>query len=821
MKKSLLVLLGAVAVSTSTAFAETITIGNKDYDVNFIIDRDLGPGVRYTRLRLPSYPLNVNLLRIDVSNPYNSVEVTQANDRLYGTESLVTAAKRQTKPGHIALAGANANFWCVSGQPPYSDQMVGVTYNGNLQNGKIITETNSKNDQYNGGLKHTGIVGIAENGKAYSNNNFSWAGWVTNDKIGSPEIYQCNKVVRDGEIGLYNSFYGTTRTFKCVNPYNSADGKLHFEVVNGDATEVYLTMNEGEKWSAGDPMAFTVKNVKTNSGNGSLGNYDLALVGRGENAATLAKLAAGDVVSVRYSWINSSGTEIKMKNLIGGNAQVMKNGEMTSYATSESYNSQVYSRTGYGVSEDKKTLYVIVIDKATDPVYGTSAGCSTTVMCQIAKHFGCTNMTNFDAGGSAEMFVGDRIINKTTETAPRAVANGMFAYSVAPEDNNVARLEFYDYELKSPIYATSTPRIIAFNQYGAVVDDDFKNVTLSCPVEAGTCEGASFTAGGQGMTTTLTAEYNGVTVTKPVTIVESQLALRVKPIVIDHNFEYPMEVTANIDGKEFTYNPASINWTVSNPEVADIDANGILRGFKNGTCEVTAKIGDFSDATTVTVQIPTEQYIGAMTYAAEGSSWKTSGTGTKNWKVTENADDKMSGLSLEYQVSSTRGTKVTLSRDAVLYSLPDAFEITLNPGKSKINSITLTLLPANADRGVAVVKDNLDLKANTDNTVRFDISDFADAKDLITYPITFKSLAFALGDAVASGYKIDVPKMAAYYEHFKSLGTGVESVVVEDDDANCAPAYFDLQGRKVNADELVPGVYVVRQGNKTYKKIIK
>ncbi|MDE6396042.1 MAG: phosphodiester glycosidase family protein [Muribaculaceae bacterium] len=473
MKKSLLLLLGAVAVTTSTAFAETISINGKDYDATFLIDRDLGPGVRYTRLRLPSYPLNVNLLRIDVSNPYNSVEVTQANDRLYGTESLVSAAKRQTKPGHVALAGANANFWCVSGQPPYSDQMVGVTYNGNLQNGKIITETNSKDDKYNGGLKHTGIVGISESGKAYSNNGFSWAGWITSAKTDSLEIYQCNKVVRDGEIGLYNSFYGPTRTFKCVNPYTGTDNKLHFEVVNGDATEVYLTMNEGEKWSAGDPMAFTVKEVKTNSGNGTLGSYDLALVGRGANAAALAKLAAGDVLTVRYSWINSSGTEIKMKNLIGGNAQVMKNGEMTSYATSESYNSQVYSRTGYGISEDKKTLYVIVIDKATDPVYGTSAGCSTTVMCAIAKHFGCTNMTNFDAGGSAEMFVGDRIVNKTTESAPRAVANGMLAYSIAPEDNTVARLEFYDYELKSPIYATSTPRSIAFPQYGAVLNAEF------------------------------------------------------------------------------------------------------------------------------------------------------------------------------------------------------------------------------------------------------------------------------------------------------------------------------------------------------------
>lgn len=815
MKKSLLLLLGAAMFSASTANAETISVGDKEYEVQFLIDRDLGPGVRYTRLRLPSYPLNVNLLRIDVTNPYNSVEVTQANDKLYGTESLVTAAKRQTTPGHVALAGANANFWCVSGQPPYSDQMVGVTYNGNLKNGKIITETNSKADQYNRGLNHTGIVGITDS-KVYSNNGFSWAGWATNDKIDSLEIYQCNKVVRDGELALYNSFYGTTRTFKCVNPYTGTDGKLHFEVVSGDATEVYLTMNEGQKWSAGDPMTFTVKEVKTKAGNGTLGSYDLALVGRGASAAGLAKLAPNDVVTIRYSWINSAGTEIKFNNLIGGNAQVMKNGEMTSAATTETYNSQVYSRTGYGISADKKTLYVIVIDKATDPVYGSSAGCSSTVMCNIAKHFGCTNMTNFDAGGSAEMLVGDKIINKTTESSPRAVANGMLAYSIAPEDNTVARLEFYDYELKSPIYATSTPRIIAFNQYGAVLNDDFKEAVLSCPAEAGSCQGGSYTAGGTGMNSTLTATYGNVTVSKPISIIETELSLRIKPILIDHLYEYPVEVNASVDGKTFTYNPASINWTVSNPDVADIDANGILRGHKNGTCEITAKIGDFTDATTVTVEIPGEHYIGAMKYAAEGSVWKASGTATKNWTLTELDNYDKSGIEVGYQVSSTRGTKVTLSRDAQLYSLPEAFEMTINPGKSKINSITLTLLPANADRGIAVVKENLDLKANTDNTVRFEISDFADAKDLITYPITFKSVAFSLGDAVATGYKISVPMMAAYYSQVSAVQN-----ILSEDNAEGAPAYYDLQGRKVNADELVPGLYIVRQGNKSFKKVVK
>ncbi len=113
---------------------------------------------------------------------------------------------------------------------------------------------------------------------------------------------------------------------------------------------------------------------------------------------------------------------------IGGNAVVMRKGELTEHNYNEDYNSMVYSRTAYGCSEDGKTLYMIVIDKSTDPVYGKSAGCPTSVMCEIAKHFGCWNMSNFDAGGSAEMMIDYEIVNKTAEATPRPVANGWMVF---------------------------------------------------------------------------------------------------------------------------------------------------------------------------------------------------------------------------------------------------------------------------------------------------------------------------------------------------------------------------------------------------------
>ena len=457
MKNFTIALLTAASLAT-TCYAETVTLKGAEYQITTLQDRELGPGVRYTRIRIPEYPLNVNILRIDASNPYNSIETTQASDKLYGTEALVNAAKRQTSTGHIALAGANANFWCVNGQPPFSDELVGLTYNGNLRNGKIISETNMHADQWNGGYKHTGIVGITPEGSVHSGNYFSWAGYINSTATGELEIYTVNKTVRDNEVNIYNSYYPTNRPFKCVDTYTD-NGTTHFKIVPKCATEVYLNIEEGQTWNAGGKdITFTVVKVVQDAGAGTLANYDLAIVGRGDKREALNRLKPGDKVTLRYGWSDKNGKLIEFDNLVGGNAQVMNAGTLTKYNTSETYNSQVYSRTGYGTDDEGRYLYIIVIDKSTDPRYGTSAGCSTTEMCAIAQHYGCTYMTNFDAGGSAEMLVGNAIVNKTTEASPRAVANGMIIYSIAPEDNEITRLEFADFVTSVPIiprYATS------------------------------------------------------------------------------------------------------------------------------------------------------------------------------------------------------------------------------------------------------------------------------------------------------------------------------------------------------------------------------
>lgn len=766
------ILLGLLMLAPVVATAETVTLGGTDYEVKTLIDREIGPGIRHTRFRLPDFPLNINVLRVDLNNPYNSLETTVPNESAKGTETLVHAAERQSYAGHRALAGANANFWVVSSQPEAAVYN-STTRNASVRNGAIVTESNQHRDQWDGGTMRTGVVGIGSDKTAYVDYCTSYI-HATSAKFGTLEIHQSNKGVHDDELCMYNHFYGPTREFQ---PLKIEGGKYQL-AAGGDATEVILDFSEGAKWEANTDIPLTVKEIRLNAGKGKLGEHDLALVGRGENAGKLAQLAVGDVVTLSYGWIYNPGSAAearpKITNAVGGNAMVMVGGQLTDHNDNEQYNSQVYSRTGYGCSQDGKMLYIIVIDKATDPVYGTSNGCNTAKMCEFARWLGCYNMSNFDAGGSAQMFVNGKVENRTTEGTPRALGNGMLVYSTAPEDaddyNTITRLEFDDVVLQSPVYASFSPRMLAYNRYGAVVDDNFTDFTLSCPAELGTCSGNTFFAGGQGASGDLTASYGSVSVSKHIDIVSAELSLRIKQLLIDGKREYPVEVISHIGDTEFGYDPSTISWNVENPAVATIDGGGILRGVAEGTTSYTCSIGEFQDNGTVTVEIAPAPEMAVESWAG----WSTKkAAGIKDVVLTDDGH-------LSYTYDNPRDPNVGVSNDYRFYSLPDAIRLTFTSDLPLRNIIcdmraattkkpnNITILPTEGETFAAGVS----------HTIELPLSEVGDTEDLATFPVTLKSITFKIApDATNKGaHSIDLTSLRAEY----SNNSGIEDIAVRD-----------------------------------------
>lgn len=818
MKARFLSLLALVAIFLPTNAQETFVVGETEYSANVLISKEIGPGVLYQRYRLPDYPLNFNILKVDLNNPYNTVETTLAHDNLaQGTEGLVSQASRQTYEGHVAIAGANANFWCTT-ENPWSTYMKGTPFGADLRNGKIITNTNETTDQWLGKGQISGVVSIDTDKKLWIE-SMEWKGTVTSAS-GSAEINQVNMIARENQIAMFNSFFGTSRNFNAVETN----------------TQVYCQLADGAEWATNKDMKVVVKEVQKDcaANTGTLGDYDLCLVGCGSGKTFLDNLAVGDEVVVNHYWYTcADGSRPNIRQAVAGNAIVLLNGEPTSRneyfseGNPETYNSKTYSRTGYGMSQDGKTLYVIVIDMSTDPVYGTSKGCSTRVMCEIAKQLGAWNLCTMDAGGSAQMFVKDRIVNRTTEGTPRAVANGWMIYSTAVPEAEVARIEFLDYRLSAPIYSESSPVVLGYDKYGNLIDENLQGVTFSCDAAIGTCNGGSFVASGTPAQGMLTATYNGISVSKEMTVLNADIAIRIKHLLIDNTRDYPVEVTATIGTNTYNYNPAHIAWTVADPTIVSIDENGVLRGLKEGKTTITGTIGDFSDSAEVTVEISPSEFVPVT---ADGWSFSSSIASGFAWDETG---------SLNFTYKGGRSTTIEMSKEIRFYSIPSAvvidFESTL-----PFTSISFDLR-ANGMTALNKVDYTTPVTAGTRTVINLPIEALGDPSDLALYPISLHKIILYVDKSNATTGANSI-KFNGFYAQYPQGGS-VEGIlnaaakvvlypnpvadgvlhIIANDCENASVAVSNLAGAEVlkssvdlsagnatlDVSSLIPGMYIV------------
>lgn len=808
LKKQLLVsVLAYLGIIPVSAVNNTINIGGTEHRVDTLLKRDIGPGTTYMRLRLPSYPLNVNMVVMDMNNQYNRVETFQGQEMVGKTEEMEVASQRLSSTRHKVTAGANGNFWCVPNQAPWSDLLVGTTFGGNLRNGQIITETNAYSDQWCGGPAATCVIG-ADSYKNLWIEPMKWRGVVSASPFGEVEIIQVNKVVRENEIGLYNNYYPADKTFQPVNITTGSNAQ-HYQLAPGDAVEVYLNLVEGQVPSVGSNVRYRVANIRTDAGDGTRGTADAVLVARGGNAGHLTKLRVDDEITINHGWTSyTNGQTPIMENLIQGLSLCMKDGVKLPEGNNNSYNSTVYSRTGYGSSADNKKLYMIVIDKSVDPKYGASTGCNTDVMCDIAMHYGCANLSSVDAGGSAQMLILGNVVNKTTESNPRAVANGWFTYSVAPEDNEIARIEFDDLHLRVPPYSTSMPRVLGYNKYGDLIDDYVIDFTLACSEGVGKCDESNFIANKGGVKGYLTATYNGISTTRDIEVVETDVAMKLKPIYIDNVREYMPMVTSILDDKEFIYDPTELSWTVDDPEICSIDHHGMLRGIKNGTTTISCSLGEFTDQTIVNVQIAPAPKLSHDDW----SKWIAKPrTGIKTISF-EN------GL-YTYKYSNIRAPQFDLNNQFTYYGLPDRLSVTFisSVELEKVECDLRTRNHTSLNMVTVSPPDGTTFAANREYTV--DIPLPGEHNDLSTYPIEMRKISFypVKKSAYLGDHTLQLIDVSAHYNNYNQ---GIGDVTADNYD-DTTSKYYNLQGIQVIPGNLSPGVYILVSGSKAQKVLIK
>ncbi|MDB4995522.1 MAG: hypothetical protein JWM74_2954, partial [Myxococcaceae bacterium] len=115
-----------------------------------------------------------------------------------------------------------------------------------------------------------------------------------------------------------------------------------------------------------------------------------------------------------------------MKGVVSGHPQVVNAGVALATNPSGAACTTRNPRTAVGLSQDKKTLILMVVDGRST----ASAGMTCTEVAAQMKSFGAFDAINLDGGGSTTMYLrGTGIVNKPSDGAERTVGNhlGIFA----------------------------------------------------------------------------------------------------------------------------------------------------------------------------------------------------------------------------------------------------------------------------------------------------------------------------------------------------------------------------------------------------------
>jgi hypothetical protein len=311
--------------------------------------------------------------------------------------------------------------------------------------------------------------------------------------------------------------------------------------------------------------------------------------------------------------------------------------------------------------------------------------------------------------------------------------------------------------LDVPSYSSVTPRVLGYNRIGELVNEDVQGFTLSCEETIGQASGDTFVAIGQEARGTLTAELNGMTATVPVHVINAQPALVLNSILID-NRPYPIEVSATVVSNTYFYNPALLDWSIDDSDVATI-TDGVLQGKSNGTANMSFAVGPYSGSGQVTVEISPEEY---LYQGWEG--WTTKGAGAKEIVLDETTGN------ITFTYSSNRAPYLQLSKDLTLYGLPDTVGVTFNTSipvdyvqidtRNRFNT-TSNYLKFYPEDGAST------FETGVDHTILLDLDVLGGAGYVGTYPITIKSIKFSINKNSEAGDH--VMNMKSFYCHYPNI----------------------------------------------------
>ena len=795
----------------------TMTLQGTTFQTDTVAHYYVGPGITHTALTLTTTGRTVRVYaasynRAEDSGNFGAIRVAIGNDSCRNAESVTSMAKRKSNDDIRYLAGINADFFITSSfasQHEFGNAILGYPNMSCAIDGKIAAP-----DMIDKVSRENALI-IGSEGWWIDATDLSYK-ILNNDGSVNINAAAVNYPRRDNEVVVYNSYAGKyTGT--------AAGGR-----------EIALTLAEGAKWRMNASVKFTVASETPHTGGNLAIPADGIVISCGKNYSNdfIDGLKKGDIVKLKIVCKLPAFENIKpdITDIVGGDVRILNCGNVTTSAIRWiNTPSAKYARSLVGYSQDRNLMVMAAVDGN-----GSSSGLTYYESADLMAALGCYDALDFDGGGSTALYLSHAgIVNQPRDGSERAVGNALYFAVRAPRDNKVASIRFNRHALTLPVYGSYTPTIYGYNTAGELVDTDVRDVVFSCPEALGVInEDGSLMVTGAGTHALTATTADGLTTSIAVTADNSFAAQTdVKAVLVDQAHTFAIPLSAIVDGKACPLSPKAFEWTVENPEIAEVDAeNGTIHGLANGTTTLNIDRGDIHFSIPVTVEIASSATVSIVNnLVAEGS--KVSKTGTSAVTVTPLAN----GFTAEFDVTSVRGTRVGFSNEILLYGLPDYIETTVRANQGAIAEQYITMKSASETRTTNIKPASSAVAQGEVSTIRYDLEDTYDIQSASTFPLRLSGISIspAVGSDDSRHCLYTIEDVRAGYDNYSSVeavGTtaseaALRYIIGADGITTAVPAdLYNTRGillsRGTSHPLPAPGIYILRTSGAVAKILV-
>ena len=769
MKRLLTLALGATFALTAFGELDHIDLRGVDYTVDTLFHAKIGPGTTQTQLRLEGpNPLNVFYLTVDVSTPGVSIRTVSGTDKVAGTSRTSAMAESHSKEGLLYFAGTNGDFYWTSGTATNGSSKVGTPTSSCTVENEVYT---AHNQWYQFVYDMSGVPYV-------DHIDYYQGTAACGDKTTSFKGVNCASI--NNGLTLYTPrYWGST---------NQGDRA-------GSCYEVTAKLVDGEKFAAGGTYKIEITSEPNSTCDTQIPADGFVLHGRGNTsqgntgAADFVKgLKPGDVITIDNVILTSDGQRIYPRSIVSGNPKNVGLGKTLDTEGERGDASSRHPRTCIGYTQDRKHIIMMVIDGRTS----ASAGVTTSMLADVMRYAGAYESTNIDGGGSSTLYTQALgIRNHCSDGTERSVGGGVFAVLEAPEDNEIAELQFSDWKVEIPSLAVYTPVVYAYNKYGKLINADYKDYSLECPAGLGEIinDGHSLMSSEASTSGVLTVtSANGIKASVNVFLTGvKDIRAKYETVVLNKTRKWDAElVTTYVGNTTMPLAARTMSWTSEDASVATVTPEGLVTPVANGETVITGVRGEITVNINVKVQIAGSE-VAPADRLMRVADWKTTNIGMASVSLTPNEN----GTNVDYVIKSPRGARISVLPEADIFSHPQSVRVRLNPGTAKVTDVTITLKANNA---IGVVsKKFTDVKADETNVYEMPVADYFDVSDIGIYPIRFVSVAMGIGGKTKTDYHVEIPGIEAVYDESTLSVNDIKA----DDNDSADSRFFNIDGDTV------------------------